>query len=461
MASRIIHLAITNELIKKYHFKNVARLKFGTVLPDAYATGKFIGDCTDKSTEITIAGSHFKISVCGNNKRTYDFTRFRTMFLDLMKKDDLYLGYYLHLIQDILFRHFVYDEYHWNPTVPGNVERLHRDYAITNYYIIQKYGVRDDVEVPDNFEKEPICDVYPFEPYRFLREMKEDFKTVAEKDWEEDIFFFTREMADEYIQRAVLFCMEELRALKNGEDGIDEYEYAWKNTPRVLLKTTLNTRELGGFRIRGEKAYTRFNRFIRSDIQKHPSEEDMNFLRRNGITTIIDMRGSKDVMNAPSGFAEAEGFEYHNIPIDEGSGVPESVEAVPASYVAIATAKNMPEVFRLMATAKTGVMFNCTAGKDRTGVVSALILWLCGVSREDILFDYMLTKECNRERFELIQKNYPEIDMNIIIPNESNMERFMDMIEQRYGSVQEYFAAIGITEKEQKAIRDKLMYRAM
>ena len=88
--------------------------------------------------------------------------------------------------------------------------------------------------------------------------------------------------------------------------------------------------------------------------------------------------------------------------------------------------------------------------------MSALILWLCGVGKEDILFDYMLTKECNRERFELIHKNYPEIDMNVVIPNEGYMCRFLDLIEQQYGSIQGYFTAIGITEKEQRAIRSKL-----
>ena len=440
MASRIIHLAITNGLIKNYQFKDANRLKFGAILPDVYAAGKSTAD------------SHFKIGVCGNNKRTYDFTRFKALFSDLMKNDDLYLGYYLHLVQDILFRHYVYDEYHWNPTVPGNVERLHRDYSIINSYVIKKYGLLDDVEIPEGFEQEPINTAFSFEAFRFMQDMKEDFKPVAE----EDVFFFTRKMADEFIRRAVSFCMEELQAIYSDAETMDEYRYAWKNIPRVLLKTTLNTRELGGYRIQGEKVYTRFNALIRSDIQKYPSEEDLDFLRRNNITTIIDMRGSQDVLRAPSGFAGAVGFEYHNVPIDEGSGVPESVEAVPDSYLAIATARNMPEVFRLIATSKTGVMFNCTAGKDRTGVVSALILWLCGVGKEDILFDYMLTKECNRERFELIHKNYPGIDMSIVIPNEGYMGRFLDLIEQQYGSVQGYFTAMGITEKEQRAIRSKL-----
>jgi hypothetical protein len=441
MASRIIHLAITSELIKEYHFKNEVRLKFGAILPDAYAAGRSTVD------------SHLKIGICGNNKRTYDFTRFRGLFSELMKEDDLYLGYYLHLVQDILFRHFVYDEHHWNATIPGNVDRLHRDYAIVNSYVICKYGLKDDIEVPLDFEKEPINSICHLEPHQFVSEMKDDFEPFEPCE----IFFFSKDMADQFISKAVSFCLEELRALEKGTTRIDEYEYAWKNTPRVLLKTTLNTRELGGYRVKGEKNYTNYNVLIRSDIQKHPSEDDLEFLRKRNITTIIDMRGRMDAEKAPSGFLSAEGFKYYNIQIDEGSGVPESVEAVPNSYLDIAAAKNMVNVFKTIASSHAGVMFNCTAGKDRTGVVSALILLLCGVSDEDIIFDYMLTKECNKVRFELVHKNFPDIDMNIVIPNEKNMRKFLNLIIQYYGDVQGYFTSIGVTDAEQKAIRDKLI----
>lgn len=264
-------------------------------------------------------------------------------------------------------------------------------------------------------------------------------------------------MADQFISKAVSFCLEELKALEKGADGIDEYEYAWKGKPKSLLKITLNTRELGGYRINGEKAYTKYNGIIRSDIQKHPSEEDLDFLRKRNITTIIDMRGKMEAERIPSGFLHAEGFQYYNIPIDEGSGVPESVEAVPNSYLDIAAAKNMASIFKTIAFSPSGAMFNCTSGKDRTSVVSALILLLCGVSDEDIIFDYMLSKECNKERFELIHKNYPDIDMNIVIPNENNMRKFLNLIKQHYGDVQGYFTAIGVTKEEQKAIRDKLI----
>lgn len=103
MASSIIHYAITNEIIKRQVFSNPCRLLLGVVLPDYGYQGN----------------SHLKIPVAGGHKRTYDFEGFREMFGELMQTDELYLGYYLHLVQDILFRHFLFDRYHWDPTVPG------------------------------------------------------------------------------------------------------------------------------------------------------------------------------------------------------------------------------------------------------------------------------------------------------------------------------------------------------
>ena len=103
------------------------------------------------------------------------------------------------------------------------------------------------------------------------------------------------------------------------------------------------------------------------------------------------MRGKKDVLKKPSGFADKEGFVYINIPIDEGSGIPESVDVVSESYMDIAQSKNMVRVFQSIASASHGVMINCTAGKDRTGVVCAVLLGLCGVSEDDIVRDYMKT----------------------------------------------------------------------
>ena len=222
-----------------------------------------------------------------------------------------------------------------------------------------------------------------------------------------------------------------------------------------LLKTTENTRDLGGYITKtGEK--TRCESILRSDVQNYPSEEDIEFLKSKNITTIIDMRGKKDVERKPSGFAGKSDFEYYNFQISEGSGVPESVEAVPISYMSIAKAKAMSDVFKCIANAKTGVMFNCTAGKDRTGVVSAIILLHAGVCDEDIVENYVLTKEYGKGRLDLVHKNFPELDMNIVTPCKMFMEEFLRLFRAEYGDTNTYFGVIGLDDEEIRALRDKL-----
>ena len=230
----------------------------------------------------------------------------------------------------------------------------------------------------------------------------------------------------------------------------------WITITESLLETTQNTRELGGYVIRDGLA-TRRNSLWRSDVQNYPSNEDFACLKERGITTIIDLRGDKDIARKPSGFADVSGFTYVNCPIIEGSGVPESVEAVPVSYLAIAQAENMPKVFKTIAASNTGVMFNCTAGKDRTGVVSAILLLHAGVSDEDIVENYVLTREYGKERLELVHKNFPEVDMNIVTPKEWYMEEFLRLFRERFGTTERYFESLGLSESEIEAVRKKLV----
>lgn len=58
----------------------------------------------------------------------------------------------------------------------------------------------------------------------------------------------------------------------------------------------------------------------------------------------------------------------------------------------------------------------------------------------------MLTKEYNRERFDLLKKNFPDVDMNIVIPRESYMRDFMKLLYERFVDVRGYFSSIGLSE---------------
>lgn len=440
MASRIMHMAVTKIISEKWQIKDWNRFLLGAVLPDVYREG-------DTSHE-----SHLKILIRGGGWVTYDLTSFKKRYGKRMTEDSLYLGYYLHLVQDLVYRDFVYNEYHWNPTAAGNIERLHNDYRLINSYIIKKYGLRNELAIPSDFEKEPINALYPFGIYRLYDDLKSDFTAFSDGD----IFFFTKEMADLFIQRACEICGKELQAWREGNRYVDAYDWAWKKRAESLLETTLNTRELGGYRTR-QGNMTKVDTLLRSDEQKQLSSRDIAYLSERQITTIIDMRTKKVTSHLPSPFANKTPFAYHNIPIEEGSGVPESMEAVPVSYMNIAGSANMRQVYRSIAQAPRGVLFHCSTGKDRTGVVSAILLLLADVGDRDIIENYMMTKEYNAKRFALARKNYPDLDINIIIPREEFMIRFLQLFRHKYGEAKTYMSRIGVLPEEIEMIRGKLV----
>lgn len=227
-------------------------------------------------------------------------------------------------------------------------------------------------------------------------------------------------------------------------------------TYKSLLSCSYNTRELGGIKT-SDGGVTKENVFWRSDVTSVPSDEDIEKLLSDHITTIIDMRTEGEVQKSPNGLAGIAGFEYHHFPITEGSGVPESLEAVPRSYMDIALAENMPNVMKTLAEAKDGVLFHCTAGKDRTGVVSAIILMLCGAVREDIVSNYVVSREYNHKRLEAFLAAHPEVDRDIVLANEKSMNRFIDMFTERFATVPSYFEALGLSIVHSEMIRSKLI----
>lgn len=224
---------------------------------------------------------------------------------------------------------------------------------------------------------------------------------------------------------------------------------------KSLLETTENTRDLGGYlRKNGER--TRCNQLLRSDKPVHPSKSDFEFLLSHGITTIIDLREESAVNRLENPFFCHPGFSWHHCPIQEGSGIPESVEAVPGSYLQIAESPGAAKALKIMADAPGGVLFHCTAGKDRTGTLSAILLTLAQVPEEAIVQDYLLSKECLQNRMELLHQRFPELDMNIVTPSEHHIGGFLRLWGEKYVTAEHYLRTVGLTEGQIEKLRRKL-----
>ncbi len=208
MASRIIHYAISKMTADFKKPQDLDRFIFGAMLPDAHIAN-------DKSI------SHLKLSV--PPLRTYDLDAFRKIFKNELLTDDLYRGYYLHLIQDIYFRDFMYNKHHWSAAPYGNIAKLHRDYTCLNSYIIEKYSLKNTLTVPNSFDGERIKSICQFDTKKLLVDLEQDFESVSDGI----PILFTPEMADDYIAIAAEHSALELVALDKGAFHTDMYKMAW------------------------------------------------------------------------------------------------------------------------------------------------------------------------------------------------------------------------------------------
>ena len=187
-----------------------------------------------------------------------------------------------------------------------------------------------------------------------------------------------------------------------------------------ILQTTLNTRALptGDFR------------YIRSDYPGKLSDEEVRWLQQNDVTTIVDLREEKEYATRPCRLEKEEGFLYYHLPVTGGGDTPKSPEAVAETYLRMLD-DQMERIISTIMNAESNVMYFCSAGKDRTGVVSAVILKKLGYSDQMIIDDYMESKENLMEFLAAYVREHPQLDINIIIPKEENIRRVLEAIENR------------------------------
>lgn len=225
---------------------------------------------------------------------------------------------------------------------------------------------------------------------------------------------------------------------------------------RFLLSGTFNTRDLGGYPIDCRKA-TAYKVFLRSDVPLQVSESDKELLLSNNITTIVDLRNDYEVQNRPCALKFDKDFKYYHCKMYGDGRLPDNIEVVSDSYFEMVDEqKSILNVMKVFAKTSDGILYHCTAGKDRTGVISALLLLLAGVYKTDILADYQISQVYLGPILQQFCKSNKNVDINIITPKIEYMEKFLDMFQRKYNSIEEYFSQIGLTETEVLQLKTKL-----
>jgi len=231
--------------------------------------------------------------------------------------------------------------------------------------------------------------------------------------------------------------------------------YRWHGEIRSVLACVENARDLGGYPL-ADEGFTKKGRVIRCEVPLKLTENDLTYLKNNGFTTVIDLRDGAAAEKFPHGLRNRDGFDYYSCTVNAGSRPAEIPEEVPRTYLEITKEPEFLRAWRIFSRARDGVIYNCTAGRDRTGTFSMILLMHTGVLTDAVIEDYLVTKEYNYHRFEKIKVERPHINLDAVCPRKWYAEEFLRLFTGAYGTTENYFREIGLNNDEIMRIRAKL-----
>jgi protein-tyrosine phosphatase len=255
-------------------------------------------------------------------------------------------------------------------------------------------------------------------------------------------------------------------------------------TPRhIPLESQSNFRDLGGYAVAEDKL-TRFGLLYRSGNLDDLTETDRDTIQALGIRTVVDFRSIAEA-HADTTFWKEQGARYIHLPIDPGNlatlfweamrtgdsaALPDDILSVNNQLVIDEAQSQYAELFKLLSDADNlPLLFNCTHGKDRTGIAAVLILLAIGVSEDDARADYLLSNvyreaENNAQLHALREavKDKPNIDIRKIEAaftlQSHHFDVILETIRQRYGSLEDYLrVTLGISEQQLTTVRENLV----
>jgi protein-tyrosine phosphatase len=235
---------------------------------------------------------------------------------------------------------------------------------------------------------------------------------------------------------------------------------------RLPLEGACNVRDLGGYGVEGGAA-TRWNRFLRGDSLHRLTRKDVRILLDYGVRTVIDLRDPPERRAEPSRLEGIAGIAVHKVPLLAelslpGGRIPTDLGEM---YVLCLRrgAKALRRVFEILGAEHGGAaLFHCAVGKDRTGVVAALLLNLAGVGRQAILEDYAASEANIKPLVEQWSRQYLENPdtgwhPDLLSCRPQNMERMLDFLEEQYGGAAGYLRRAGLEEQTLLAIRARML----
>lgn len=239
---------------------------------------------------------------------------------------------------------------------------------------------------------------------------------------------------------------------------------------RVDLAGCLNFRDLGGYATPDGRR-VRWRQVFRSDGLHALTPEDVTRLRDEiRLADVIDLRSTAELQSEGRGPLETEAMRFHHLPLFDGAMTESSREAAAQysladRYVLMAEFARRPiaRVLETLATTDAPAVFHCAAGKDRTGVISALILGLLGVDDEIIVADYVATRESldgivdRLMALEGYRRMLELLPADTMHANPETMVEFLSRLRESHGSFEGYARGAGLSDAVVARLRGRLV----
>ena len=237
---------------------------------------------------------------------------------------------------------------------------------------------------------------------------------------------------------------------------------------RIVLEGAVNFRDQGGYPTENGR-FVMWRRLFRSDSLHDLTESDVQTITGTlGLTTIVDLRSINSVLEDGRGLLALSGIAYHNYPFLERRGIEPPTsgsdpgERLTAIYqwILLNAGTLMAQAFNALAQdVNQPALFHCNAGKDRTGVLGATLLSVLGVSREDVVADFLMTNEVIDGILARIKKmpGFQDSTRDGIMAPQSAIEKFLDVMQREFGGPESYLLRHGVQQETINVFKESML----
>ena len=233
------------------------------------------------------------------------------------------------------------------------------------------------------------------------------------------------------------------------------------------IEGTHNFRDAGGYATRDGRS-VRWRTLFRSDSHHELTAAGKQAIHDLGIRTSIDLRAEHETHQLPSLLASSGQVEYRHLPlraVGSDTRAPRASDLAELNRMFFDTGHDSFSAI-LHALAENDafpVVVNCAVGKDRTGLLIALLLELAGVHRDDVVDDYALTAQHAAKRIEqiaaiaLADGRDPSQFARLMECRPETMAESLGYLDGQHGGAERYVSKIGLSAESIAALREALL----